>query len=64
MATVNNFIGSQAAGNTFPGAALPFGMAQLSPITAYKDGYSWNDTKIRGFAMIHLSGVGLAVFSR
>ncbi|MGW3465438.1 hypothetical protein ACWDE9_40395, partial [Streptomyces olivaceoviridis] len=28
---VNPFIGSQNEGNTFPGAAVPFGMVQLSP---------------------------------
>ncbi|MYS14002.1 hypothetical protein, partial [Streptomyces sp. SID4982] len=28
---VNPFIGTQNEGNTFPGAAVPFGMVQLSP---------------------------------
>ena len=33
--TVNTFIGTRSEGNTFPGAALPFGMAQSSPIGSH-----------------------------
>nr|WP_238431884.1 GH92 family glycosyl hydrolase [Streptomyces cavernae] len=55
---VNPFIGSQNEGNTFPGAALPFGMVQLSPDTGHNTGYDHADTHIRGFSLVHLSGVG------
>lgn len=55
---VNPFIGTQAEGNTFPGASLPFGMVQLSPDTGHYSGYSYTDDRIRGFSMTHVSGVG------
>ena len=55
---VNPFIGSQRDGNTFPGPVAPFGMAQLSPDTGHYAGYRYTDTKIRGFSMVHISGVG------
>ena len=55
---VNPFIGSQGDGNTFPGAVAPFGMAQLSPDTGHYAGYRYTDTRIRGFSMVHISGVG------
>lgn len=55
---VNPFIGTQAEGNTFPGASLPFGMVQLSPDTGHYAGYRYTDDRIRGFSMTHVSGVG------
>ncbi|GHJ49262.1 hypothetical protein Cs7R123_66040 [Catellatospora sp. TT07R-123] len=55
---VNPLIGTQKEGNTFPGAALPFGMVQLSPDTGWGTGYNYDQTKIRGFSHTHLSGVG------
>lgn len=55
---VNPFIGTQNEGNTFPGAAVPFGMVQLSPDTGHNTGYDYTDTRIRGFSLVHLSGVG------
>ncbi len=57
-AQVNPFIGTQNEGNTFPGAALPFGMTQISPDTGHNTGYDYDQSSIRGFSMIHLSGVG------
>ncbi len=49
-------------GKTFPGAATPFGMVQLSPDTRTggdnAPGYSWNHKTIEGFSFIHLSGTG------
>ncbi|HEY8996322.1 MAG TPA: alpha-mannosidase, partial [Edaphobacter sp.] len=33
-------IGTGGHGHTFPGAALPFGMVQLSPDT-FNDGWDW-----------------------
>ncbi|WP_367124822.1 GH92 family glycosyl hydrolase [Streptomyces phytohabitans] len=58
---VNPFIGTRNEGNTFPGAAVPFGMVQLSPDTGHSTGYNWDQTSIRGFSTTHLSGVGCAL---
>jgi predicted alpha-1,2-mannosidase len=55
---VNPFIGTQNEGNTYPGAAVPFGMLQLSPDTGHNTGYDYADSHIRGFSAVHLSGVG------
>jgi predicted alpha-1,2-mannosidase len=54
------------AGATLPGAAVPFGMVQLSPETvpaldAFGAGYAWSDRRIRGFSPTHVSGTGCAV---
>ncbi|MGH8506004.1 MAG: GH92 family glycosyl hydrolase [Stenotrophobium sp.] len=73
---VNPFVGTQTgatdfgtgggAGNTFPGATLPFGMVQFSPDTSFSDnfggGYSYADTKLKGFSLTHISGAGCAIF--
>ncbi|MGV9356030.1 GH92 family glycosyl hydrolase [Streptomyces misionensis] len=58
---VNPFIGSQNEGNTFPGAAVPFGMVQLSPDTGHMTGYDYTQGRIRGFSLVHLSGVGCRI---
>ncbi|MFD7818393.1 GH92 family glycosyl hydrolase [Streptomyces sp. NPDC059785] len=55
---VNPFIGSENEGNTYPGAAVPFGMVQFSPDTGHNTGYDYSETHIRGFSLVHLSGVG------
>ncbi len=60
---VNPFIGpGQGPGgseNLFPGAALPFGMVQLSPDTeGHGYGYHYDQNTIQGFSMTHMSGVG------
>lgn len=64
---VNPFIGASTsdkygAGKTFPGAATPFGMVQLSPDTITGGdngpGYSYEHTSIEGFSFIHMSGIG------
>ena len=69
---VNPFIGASTSadkagaahglGKTFPGAATPFGMVQVSPNTVTGgdngSGYSYEHTSIEGFAMTQLSGVG------
>ncbi|MFE7284192.1 GH92 family glycosyl hydrolase [Streptomyces noursei] len=55
---VNPFIGSKNDGNTYPGAAVPFGMVQLSPDTGHTTGYDYDDDHIRGFSAVHVSGVG------
>lgn len=55
-----------AAGNTFPGASTPFGMVQFSPDTTggslHAGGYGYNDPRIRGFSLTHLSGAGCTIF--
>ena len=64
-ALVDPFIGTDATGNTYPGATVPFGMVQLSPDT-YNDGccsgYHYRDSAILGFSHTHLSGTGVADF--
>lgn len=69
---VNPFIGASTSiaasgdasglGKTFPGAATPFGMTQVSPNTVTGgdngSGYSYEHTTIEGFAMTQMSGVG------
>ncbi len=57
-ANVNPFIGTQNEGNTFPGATLPFGMVQMSPDTGHYAGYNYDQAVIKGFSLMHLSGVG------
>lgn len=64
---VNPFIGTIRNGNTFPGAAMPFGMVQWSPDTSAgglskPGGYNYGDLIIRGFSLTHLSGAGCAAF--
>ncbi|WP_431213996.1 GH92 family glycosyl hydrolase [Puia sp. P3] len=69
---VNPFIGastsvakagaSHGLGKTFPGAATPFGMVQVSPNTITGgdngSGYSYEHESIEGFAFTQLSGIG------
>jgi predicted alpha-1,2-mannosidase len=69
---VNPFIGASTSaadagiyhglGKTFPGAATPYGMVQLSPNTITGgdngSGYSYEHTSIEGFAFTQMSGVG------
>ena len=62
---VDPFIGTGGHGHTYPGAAAPFGMVQLSP-DAGKGGWDWcsgyhySDTALIGFSHTHLSGTGCA----
>ncbi|SCK58742.1 GH92 family glycosyl hydrolase [Streptomyces sp. WMMB 322] len=61
-AYVDPFIGTRNEGNTFPGAAVPFGKVQLSPdTTGSSTGYDWDEDRIRGFSSVHLSGVGCRI---
>jgi len=69
---VNPFIGASTnvdaagayhgLGKTFPGAATPFGMVQVSPNTITGgdngSGYSYEHATLEGFAMTQMSGVG------
>ena len=66
-ASVDPFIGTGGEGHTFPGAAVPFGMIQLSPDTQIKPrneafgwaaGYRYEDHSIVGFSHTHFSGTG------
>jgi predicted alpha-1,2-mannosidase len=71
---VNPFIGTDDMGHCFPGAAVPFGMVQLSPETdtvqysygkgynpevyRYCSGYQYADSTIVGFSHTHFNGTG------
>jgi predicted alpha-1,2-mannosidase len=71
-ALVNPFIGASTSvdaagvyhglGKTFPGAATPFGMVQVSPNTITGGdngpGYSYEHKTIEGFAVTQMSGIG------
>ena len=61
---VNSFVGTGGdAGHTFPGAVVPHGMVQLSPVSAKTTspgGYRYDDRTVRGFALTRLSGAGCA----
>ena len=67
---VNPFVGTGAvdggslAGNTFPGATVPFGMVQLSPdvedFSVTHEGYEYGRDRIFGFSHTHQSGTGAA----
>ncbi|MDP6931769.1 MAG: GH92 family glycosyl hydrolase [Myxococcota bacterium] len=56
-------------GNSYPGAARPFGLVKVSPDTSDADGadpgfkhgggYHYDDTAIQGFSHLHLHGIGL-----
>jgi len=61
---VNPFVGTIADGNTFPGATMPFGMIQWSPVTGFVNhvgDYLYTDSDIRGFSLDHLSGPGCPI---
>ncbi|RYY58913.1 MAG: glycoside hydrolase family 92 protein, partial [Chitinophagaceae bacterium] len=69
---INPFIGASTSegdagvyhglGKTFPGAATPFGLVQVSPNTITGgdngSGFSFEHTSIEGFALTQMSGVG------
>lgn len=69
---VNPFIGavtsttkagdSSGLGKTFPGAATPFGLVQVSPNTISGgdngSGYNYENSTIEGFAFTQMSGIG------
>jgi predicted alpha-1,2-mannosidase len=64
-AYVDPFIGTGGHGHTYPGAALPFGMVQLSPDTRLTgwdgcSGYHYSDHVVYGFSHTHLSGTGVS----
>src|SRR3954471_22955053 len=67
---VNAFVGTRpggpdfghggGAGMTFPGADAPFGMLEWSPdpVTHQHGGYTYDDNRIKGFSLTHISGPG------
>ena len=60
---VNPFIGTEGTGHTFPGACVPFGLIQTSPVTGavgwnYCSEYINSDKEIWGFTQEHLNGTG------
>lgn len=60
---VNPMVGTDFHGHTFPGAALPGGMVQLSPDTGTEgwdwcSGYHYSDSSLLGFSHLHRSGMG------
>ncbi|UOX88726.1 GH92 family glycosyl hydrolase [Amycolatopsis sp. FBCC-B4732] len=63
---VDPLIGSAGDGNTFPGATAPFGMLSWSPTSTRGDqtstgaanGYQYDTTRVRGFALTHVNGAG------
>jgi len=62
---INPFIGTDWHGHTYPGAATPFGMVQLSPQTRLDgwdgcSGYHYTDSVIYGFAHTALNGTGVS----
>ncbi len=75
---VNPFIGTEwagrsygyggSSGQTFPGATVPFGMAQFSPDSGPTpswaldpSGYTYSDHRIERFSMTHIDGAGCNV---
>ncbi|MDR2274406.1 MAG: GH92 family glycosyl hydrolase [Sphingobacterium sp.] len=54
--------GGHGFGKTFPGAATPFGLTQVSPNTITGgdngSGYNYEHTSIEGFAFTQMSGIG------
>jgi len=60
---VNPMVGTDFHGHTFPGAALPGGLVQLSPDTGTEgwdwcSGYHYSDNTVMGFSHLHRSGMG------
>lgn len=61
---VNPFIGTGGHGHTFPGASVPFGMLQVSPVNGISkwdwcSGYHYSDSIAVGFGHLTLSGTGI-----
>ncbi|MGA8114377.1 MAG: lectin, partial [Actinocatenispora sp.] len=65
-ALVNPLIGTSGAVDTFPGADAPFGMLQWSPDTSphrtQGGGYEYDDSKLRGYSLTHISGPGCSAY--
>ncbi|MFF4489957.1 GH92 family glycosyl hydrolase [Streptomyces sp. NPDC001544] len=64
-ALVNPLIGTSGAVDTFPGPDMPAGMVQWGPDTTPHrpdgGGYEYDDKKLSGFSLTHVSGPGCGV---
>lgn len=60
--SVDPLIGTAGGGNTFPGATLPFGMIQWSPDTNQDAWYKYDEKKLYGFSLTHISGAGCPLY--
>lgn len=61
---VDPLIGTDFFGHTYPGAAVPYSMIQLSPDQftegwPYSSGYTYSDNTIMGFSHTHFNGIGM-----
>ena len=61
---VDSFIGTGGHGHTYPGATVPFGMLQVSPVNGVSgwdwcSGYHYSDDTVIGFSHLNLSGTGI-----
>ena len=61
---VDPFIGTGGHGHTYPGATVPFGQLQVSPVNGISgwdwcSGYHHSDTLLIGFGHLSLSGTGI-----
>ncbi|MFD1163688.1 GH92 family glycosyl hydrolase [Hwangdonia seohaensis] len=63
-AYVEPFIGTGGHGHTYPGATVPFGMLQVTPVNGISawdwcSGYHYSDSIAVGFSHLALSGTGI-----
>jgi predicted alpha-1,2-mannosidase len=61
---VDPFIGTGGHGHTYPGATVPFGMLQVTPVNGISSwdwcsGYHYSDSTAVGFSHLALSGTGI-----
>jgi predicted alpha-1,2-mannosidase len=61
---VDPFLGTGGHGHTYPGATVPFGMLQVSPVNGISEwdwcsGYHYSDSVAVGFSHLSLSGTGI-----
>ena len=61
---VDPFISTGGHGHTYPGATIPFGQLQVSPVNGISgwdwcSGYHHSDTLLIGFGHLSLSGTGI-----
>ena len=61
---VDPFIGTGGHGHTYPGATVPFGMLQVTPVNGISkwdwcSGYHFSDSIVVGFSHLALSGTGI-----
>ncbi|WP_242091912.1 GH92 family glycosyl hydrolase [Aestuariivivens sediminicola] len=64
LSYVDPFIGTGGHGHTYPGATVPFGMLQVTPVNGISSwdwcsGYHYSDSIAAGFSHLALSGTGI-----